>query len=290
MKDQTSFWGVEFPNWIVAVATALTVIAAVAAALYAKSAARSQTEQVAAAKEQVEAANIAAQAARDQTELSRRQLVQVQDDAQRAREEARESHRQFVRSQLDQLAPVVYARATPHALRSVPATIFANLPHSIGSPVEQQLIIEDNYPPVVFITSVSVDFVNCSDVPARVDIIKHDGEISLRAGQELVVPPRETRRVEWNRRFSSAALVAQEDVDREDRSFFQFEYWVRDLTHNVRDAYRFNSDLRYFKRDGSRLVASPEPPFPWSEDIAGNHEERVYERLEASESLNQGDI
>ena len=54
---------------------------------------------------------------------------------------------------------------------------------------------------------------------------------------------------------------------------------------NVRDTYKFNSDLRFFSRDGSRLIVTPEPGRNWTENVAQPLQQRVYERLEATQLM-----
>lgn len=50
---------------------------------------------------------------------------------------------------------------------------------------------------------------------------------------------------------------------------------------NVRDEYVFNGDLRFFKRDGSRLITGPALiPFPWVENIATRIWPGTYDRLD----------
>ena len=64
---------------------------------------------------------------------------------------------------------------------------------------------------------------------------------------------------------------------------FDLEFSVSDLAMKVRQQLRFNADLRFFDNDGSFLVVSPEPPFPWSENYA-QPVGRFYDELDRQEA------
>ena len=88
--------------------------------------------------------------------------------------------------------------------------------------------------------------------------------------------------VEWIRTISSGALREQSGIDQPAHWLFNLRFWARDLGMNGRDEYVFNGDLRFFRRDGSRLIASPAMiPFPWVDNIATPIWPRTYERLDA---------
>jgi hypothetical protein len=303
-------WG-DVPTGLVALATVGTLWAAILAA-------RWTSRTVSAARDQVKAANDQLNVVKEQLALARadsahsrqvskEQLALAHAESERDREAARASETRFLQSQLDLRAPVVYARAIPGSnlpqyqrhqadgsgswsrapLASATITDAQADPQWFDrrqAAVMDGLSVADDEGALLFMVTFTIEFVNCSDLPAQVDILElPSAELDLRQGQPLVVPPRETRSVVWTRRFGSQMLKTQEGIDREDVSFGWVKFWVRDLGQSVRDAYAFNLDLRYFKRDGSRLIVSPEPPFPWSESYAGQTEPRVYERLEASE-------
>ncbi len=65
---------------------------------------------------------------------------------------------------------------------------------------------------------------------------------------------------------------------------FNLTFTVTDLGVHVRDTYAFDGDLRFFDRDGAWLVVMPEPPLPWTSDVASMLTGRTYESLPASVS------
>lgn len=283
-------WG-DFPSWVVAVSTTGAFVAAGLAAGWTAKTAKSADEQVAAAHAQVDAT-------REQLEIARA-------DADRERDAFQAAERRFLQSQVDGRAPVVYARATPGC--ELPGFLSSNTYGSWGrAPLmairasevphtpewqrskdfhvtERMTLEEDDH--FVFAQYVTLEFVNCSDVPARVDVTQFaGGELSIRQGEALVVPPHESRSVAWWRTLGWAAVATEAGVASPEVSFVQLEYWVRDLGQSVRDTYAFNLDTRYFERDGSRLIVKPQPPFPWAEMFASETSPRVYERLDAQAS------
>jgi multidrug efflux pump subunit AcrA (membrane-fusion protein) len=287
----------DAPTWVVAGATVGAFGAAWRAAVWTARTAESGREQVKAANEQVAAA-------RQQADAARAQLDLAKSESERERELARAADDRLLRAQLDARAPVVYARATPGgtarnrmtepeeasrpALTAVAESQYHQSRDSLTDPVNvvrERLIVNDGEL-FMFALTVTIEFINCSDVPARINITASvNAEVTLPRGQDLLVPPRESRQVVWTRRLGSQLLSTQEDVERPELTTFQLDYLVRDLTHNVSDTYRFNSDLRHFRRDGARLIVEPQPPAPWTEDYAAQVDERRYERLEKKASV-----
>jgi hypothetical protein len=285
VRDVIVTWG-SVPTWVVAGAAVGAFGAASRAAMWTARAAASGQQQVKAANEEVEAA-------RQQTVAARGQLDLAKSAAVREREAARKAEDRLVRAQLDARAPVVYARATPGSadrppLIAVTERAYEASPESLTDPdnrVGERFTVDEDEP-LRFGLTVTVEFVNCSDVPARINITAHpNAEVTLPRGQELLVPPHESRQVVWTRRLGSELLSASANLDRPELTIFLLDYLVRDLSHNVSDTYRFSSGLRYFGRVDGRLVVEPRPAFPWTEDFATQIGERRYERLEGKASV-----
>jgi len=131
--------------------------------------------------------------------------------------------------------------------------------------------------PALFRATVSLTFQNYSSEVARIVIVNPDrGEVT--GGNERYVLPREALAISWSRVTSSNVLQTDEQIH--DVSFMSLKFWVTDLGMNVRDEFLFNADLRYFRRDGSRLIVSPEPAIAWAENIAMPTSSRTYDRLD----------
>lgn len=85
----------------------------------------------------------------------------------------------------------------------------------------------------------------------------------------------------WHHNISRAALRTEEDLGRPENWWMTVKFWVRDLGMIVRDEFGFGADFRHFKLDGSRLIVSPDLPYPWEVNTAEPTGPRIYERLEA---------
>lgn len=289
-------WG-DVPSWVVACSTTGAFVAAGFAARWTAKTAKSADDQVHAAQAQVAAA-------RAQADATREQLLVAQAEAEREREAVQAAERRFLQTQLDARAPVVYARAKPGC--DLPGFTSSSATGSWGRAplmairqseaqgndpdwlrrldhhVTERMTLEEDDQRFIFVQYVTLEFVNCSGVPARIDITKPaGGELSIRQGEALVIPPHEARSLAWWRRLGWAAVATEAGVNSAEVSFVQLEFCVRDLGMAVRDHFAFNLDTRYFERDGSRLIVKPEPPFPWSEVFAGERSPRAYERLDA---------
>ena len=145
---------------------------------------------------------------------------------------------------------------------------------------------ESHHDKIIFRIRLNVVIDNVSSKSARVDIVDlANGELlDRRSDEHLVVPPHQERVFTWTRNFTPAMLATEGDINDSRNWLFNLTLWVRDLGMNVRDTYKFNSDLRLFSRDGSRLVVKPEPDHNWTENVAPPLQERVYERLEKNHS------
>lgn len=255
------------PNWISAVTGVMTLLAAVAAAIFAGRAAHWTKQQATAAAAQTTTSDEQLQLARDGAAKAQMQLEKQQREATRA-------ERRQAEARLDVIAPVVLAVARRHNLtKSSDGQSF--------EPVTHRREI-DARTDALFRTSATITFQNLSNKIARVDITHPAyGELDIRSGESIILSPGERKQIEWQRTIARAALRSEEDLGRPENGWMTVEIWVRDLGMNVRDTFRFGGDFRHFSLDGSRLVVDPELPFPWEENVAEPTSPRVYERLDA---------
>ena len=177
-------------------------------------------------------------------------------------------------SRLDQVAPTIVARARPGLLDMRDESgDWVTVSHSL------ELSESAN---VLFRTTVTIAAKNVSDRIARVAFTNPaNGVMSVRSGDELVLAANEVETVTWEQTVGGLALRSEEDPGRAENWLFDVEMWVRDPGMNVRDTLKFNGDLRFFRRDGSRPMVETQPPFPWTENVAAPTGPRLYERLEA---------
>ncbi|MDR6793608.1 hypothetical protein J2X12_003113 [Pseudarthrobacter oxydans] len=267
------------PDWIQAITSVPTLLAAIAAGLFAGKAAVYTKHQAQASNRQVE---IALEA----LEITRTQAASAEEHANRQVEEAQDTYRRYEESKLDALMPVVLATArrpgswfieTNEVWESGEWPPFWEPFTRIKDFDESQ-----NYR-VRFRISIKVELENVSNKIARIDIVDNSsGEVDVRGGEAIIVPPGQVRAFTWTRTFTPVILATQDEIDDPKNWLFSLTLWVRDLGMNVRDVYKFNSDLRFFSRDGSRLVVRPEPAFSWTENVAQPLQQRAYERLEAN--------
>lgn len=268
------------PNWIVAGTSMLTLTAAVFAGVFAAKAAHWTKKQAEASDEQVRIAERSVAIAHEEVQLAKA----VAEDQRR---EAEDTYRRYAESRLDILAPVVLA--TAKMTRSSGA-LQVHLQDSDGTWEFAGTVAEDLEEPreqgILYRLRLAIHFSNVSDKIARISIIDSaSGEFEQhRQGRDIIVPPRDTKKFMWMRSWSPAMLATDEDVHDPKNWLFNLKFWVRDLGMNVCDTYIFNGDLRFFSRDGSRLLVKSEPEIPWNEEIAIPLPGRVYERLVADAS------
>ncbi|WP_410637754.1 hypothetical protein [Amycolatopsis sp. lyj-346] len=295
----------DVPTWIGGVSAFLALGAAVLAARWTAKTAKAAELQVDEIRKQVAADLGQLELAREDADRQVRALQEAEERAKRTearalaaeereRAASEAAEERFIKAQLDTRAPAVYVRAMPggrapnSAADALPSLGYLDriAPidwNSVPVKVDSVMHLEStqNY---LFVRHVSFALVNCSNISARVDILRHSvGEfVGMRSGQEIILPPSETRYVEW-RGFIHSDDLRMAGVSKPENCFLQVEFWVRDLGMNVRDSHLFNLDLRYFENDGSRLVVKPEPAYPWTEKY-GEVAERHYERLEAQKA------
>ncbi len=228
--------------------------------------------------------------AREALELARREALDARSDADRQREETDRTRRMLEEVRLDVLAPTVVARAIPGGSDAPGRPRLEACQLTAGGQdrwraLSEQLAVgrDQTY---AFRTALTLWFENVSDRAAQVDILDAaGGELDLLPGHPLVVPARESRSVTWMRMWTSRDLDDDAQVQDPSAWLFNLTFAVTDLGMHVRDTYAFDGDLRFFDRDGSWLVVMPEPPLPWTSDVASMLPGgRAYQRLDAAVS------
>ncbi|WP_104061123.1 hypothetical protein [Arthrobacter sp. 4R501] len=288
------------PEWIQAVTSVLTFLAAVAAGWYARRAAIHTKQQAEASDKQVEIAGQALEITRKQAaaaeehsleslEIARQEAQAVQAAAARQVEEAKATYRRYEESKLDAVIPEVLA-----TVRRPGWFIETKELYEPGRWTDHwepftgvQHFEESQRNEIRFRIRLNVVIENVSSKTARVDIVDlANGElVNIRSDEHLIVPPHQERVFTWTRSFTPGMLATEDEINDSKNWLFNLTLWVRDLGMNVRDTYRFNSDLRLFSRDGTRLVVRPEPEHNWTENVAPPLQNRVYERLETNRSI-----
>jgi hypothetical protein len=272
------------PNWVIAVTGLLTFIVAVVAAVYAAKAARSGREQVDEARKQTMDAHVQAEAAQSQVRVAEASLAQQTETAAEQHDALLRSERRAIEARVDDRMPTVLAEAHLPDPRlevmgsSGPADFeWHGLKGTLEYPSTE---ITPN-----FRQRVDISIRNVSAVAARVDVFDAaGGEIAgVPSGTSLVLGPGEDVVLHWNRTVSGQTLQQEGAVDDPRHWLFNVRLWVRDLGMDACDAYLFNGDLRYFKRDGTRLIVSHQLDYGWpgNVNVATPVDGRVYDRLDA---------
>ncbi len=278
-------WGEGVPNWIMAGSTFLTLGVAIVAAIYARRAAHWTKDQAVASERQAKSAREAVEVAQEDAEVAKA-------TSERQRAEAERSHRLFMQAQLDALAPVIWAKASPTDQTPPGGDLFLWMRRDArnqgGGMGEWEAVTEKLELPreekYRFKFSVHVAFRNVSDTVARIDILD-----SVRGqfhgfddgGRPFtVVPPREERGIVWTREWSTDELLLDAAPFDPLDSTFRMHFEVRDQGRNVCDTYEFLTSLRFFSRDGSRLIVTPRRTFSNDEGVATLVPGRRYERLD----------
>lgn len=275
---QFDLWTDWDPNWVMAVLSLPTLLAATLAGFFAWRAAHWTKQQSIAAEAQVEIAKEGLRVARRDADLARA-------DSLFQRSETDIANRRQSEMRLDILAPAVLARAAPKGptYRALEWRRRASEGLTVADwvVVDQPFTLQDNEA-AEFRTVLNLTFRNVSNQIAVVDVVDVQlGEIQgVRQGDSITIAPLEERTFQWVRVLRSQDLSTQDQIDDPARWLFNLEFWVRDIGMNVRDTYKFNSDLRYFSRRGQALQVVPDPAFPWFENFAGLSQPRMYERLD----------
>lgn len=264
-----SIWGEAVPNWIAAGAAALALVIAGIAGKWAKSAAESAADQAAQTRSEV-------QIAEQQLQLAQRELTRAQVDAA-------ETARVVAETRIDALAPEVYAWAQaggrvyedPEGLMAPPRPLLSYRRRSDGEwtewlAVHQTIRIEgadlDN---VQFRIVAWLNFQNVSDRVARI-VIENPGwgSVEREAQEEFILLPGGVERGQkadtvWTLERSAAWVMGDGADHPPGEIFLDITFAVRDLGSNSCDKFKFVGDLRFFERDGSRLIVEPKPSYPW---------------------------
>ncbi|HEY8722103.1 hypothetical protein [Pengzhenrongella sp.] len=280
------------PNWIAACASALTLGAALVAGYFASKAAHWTKKQAEATDAQVKIEQAALEVAREDAQLAR-------DAADSQRAETDRANRRLEESRLDQLAPVIFARAIPGGAE--PEISGFDHTRDDGSPYRtgwQQVGDRLEVPKTeneAFRFTIKITFENISSLLARIDIIDAtfgemsgpQGEFSVQQGEAFYLAPSGKREIVWTRQIGSQELSDSEPANSSRHAYFGLRFLVRDVGMNVGDVYAFGVDLhlRHFNRDGTRLIVKRDQAFLWTEIVAEPTARRLYGRLDAASGL-----
>lgn len=275
----------DWEEWAPLALSVLTLLAALFAWGAAAKAARRAARQGDATLRQAKAFDEQVAIAREALELARREALDARSDADRQREETDRTRRMLEEVRLDALAPIVVARAVPSGSDAPGRPVLEACQLTAGGqgswrPLSGHLAVgrDQSY---AFRTALTLWFENVSDRAAQVDILDSaGGELDLLPGHPLVIPARESRSVTWMRVWSSRDLAGDDQIQDPAAWLFNLSFAVTDLGLHVRDTYAFDGDLRFFNRDGAWLVVMPEPPLPWTSDVASMLPGRTYQRLD----------
>ncbi|MBO9553970.1 hypothetical protein [Cellulomonas sp.] len=282
----------DWRQWVPLAVSALTLLVALFAWRQSAKAARRIARQADATYRHADATARQAQAfdeqvaiAREALALARQEAQDARADADRLRLETDHTRRMLEEARLDALAPTIIARALPSVTDAVGRPTLEVCQLSAGRqdrwrPLVGQLQVgrDESY---AFRTALTLWFENVSDCPAQIDILDSaGGELELLPGHPLVVPAHEARSIAWVRMWTSRDLDSDRHIQDPSAWLFNLTFSASDLGLHVRDTYAFDGDLRFFDRDGSWLVVMPEPPLPWTSDVASMLPGRTYQRLD----------
>lgn len=279
----------DWEQWAPLALSLLTLIAALGAWIVAGRAARRSKRLAEATNKQTKVFDEQVAVARDAIALAQQEAQSARADADRQRAEAYRMRRMLEEARLDVLAPTIVARAFPEGSGTPGRPTLEYCQLTSGGQdrwraLTGQLQVgrDETY---AFRTALTIWFENVSDGVAQVNVIEPaGGELDLLPGHPLVVPARESRSVTWMRLWTSRDLDSDARIQDPAAWLFNLTFTVTDLGVHVRDTYAFDGDLRFFDRDGSWLVVMPEPPLPWTSDVASMLTGRTYESLPASVS------
>lgn len=275
------------PNWIIAITGVLTFITAVVAATYAAKAARRGREQVVEARKQTEEAHAQAEAGKSQADLAEASLAQQTATASEQHQALLRSERRAVEARVDARMPTVIAEAhLPNnrleVMGSDGGVDFEWRGYKAAMEYEASGITPN------FRQHVDITIRNVSTVVARVDVVHPaGGEIEeVPSGTSLVFAPGESLVLHWHRVISGQALQQDGATDDPRHWLFNLRLWVRDLGMEAHDVYLFNANLRYFRRNGSRLMVTHQLENEWPGNVNTGTpvEGRVYDRLDVGGS------
>lgn len=265
--------GEAIPNWIMAVTGALTLAAAVAAALFARSAAKHAGNQVSEAVKQTAEAHRQVELAEKQDLFAQQSLNAQAIEASRQHAAATRVERRALEARLDERMPFVIARAGPAAY----SLYFRTSENGEWSAVTEDKRYDFWILPT-FMQVVRVRFENVSTMPARINVVHFSGGSfpELPAGEPVAIAPGGVVEFEWNRIITANALAADDFNPDSVDWLFDVRFWVQDLALLVRDEYSFSARLSHFFRAGAQIDVMPNIRF---RNIAILKPDRQYKRL-----------
>ncbi|MEV6440970.1 hypothetical protein [Amycolatopsis sp. NPDC051716] len=249
----------------------------------------------------------------------RQEIRAAESEARASRAEIREreqyaaAEERFLKSQLDSRAPAAFIKVepgynrgfsildgAPARRRSVPDLValpaselhnLRNIDTDFMSYGFNRAIHDNNAIEIAsgeeyaFVVTVTLELVNVSRYPARIDMFNAAGfeVIGDFPGNFAIVPPETTRFALARRYIHTGELRAVNGsgyVEYEN-SMPRMEFWVRDLGMNILDKHVLTLDLRFFRMDGSRIIVDKMPAYSWSE-YAEQVPPRIYERIDTA--------
>lgn len=269
-------------DWIIAVVSSLTLIAAGVAGYYAKQAARWTRAQAESAEAQVDVATQSLEEAQSQTADARAM-------AEHQRQESARAHRRLLEARYDQSMPTVLVSASPGIadLGNERGLLEINQPTSnqdwsvVAEPFE---IAKGEGEGLALRINLTIHLENLSSQIAQVAVVSQGtGEVSVKSGQAVLVRPGQKEHFTWTKFVSVPMLQSDGFIENEQHSILRMHLWVRDLSMSTYDIVEVLADLRFFERDGSRLVVRAGPAFPFVESVGLPLPGRVYDRLDFDE-------
>ncbi len=264
-------WGWN-PDTVVAVTGLLTLLAAFAAAAFARGAWRAADRQADAADQQLALAEEQLQLARHQAAEFGRQLTDqaAKDAALRRRE---------LEAKADERAPEVLLRFE----RFFP--LQRRLENNDIGEIEGPVTLAKGHNRVLFvgaellIKNVSTHTAEVWLQSAGEEVTDRETGRSVGGGRAVVLSPGEERIWDWQREVFTG-LFRLEDVPTPAHAYeSRLRVWVRDLGLNVRDEYELAWSWNHVSTDGTYLKIDPAPPGLPAQPAAFVTG-RLYERLD----------
>ncbi len=240
--------GSSLTDWIVAVTSVATVIAAGVAGWYARRAAIWTGQQAASSDEQVTLA-------RDSLAEAKEQTATAQEVADLQRDEIRRAERRLEEARYDAAMPAVYARATPGMYGAAAVQLGVSKDGLIRwEPVMGSVTIRRPDTGLLVRRSVSIHVTNYSTQLAKVSVLELGaGEASIPQSDVLVVGPNQTEKFTWTH-VSNIDRLTAEGLEDPELSRVSMTLWIRDNALTTYDVVTFNIGFRAFAWVDGRLV------------------------------------
>lgn len=248
-------WGEALPMWIASLTGLLTLVAAVAAALYARRAAN--------------AAEMQAGAARDSLKESRAQAKSARDEAAAAERRQRETP-------LDAASPALLMQ-------------LVNKPVEYRVPGEawQEVLSFRSFDHVVdreFRVRGDLTITNTSSVAAMIRFTETGSPYPFEGtdeGEWWYLLPKEHRTLPWQRPFHSRDFQTTDMTQQIDQYRVEMEAVVRDIGQNIEDVYRLQTTyFNFFDATPTEIHVLPRPTDPWTVRALIPVGNRSYPRLD----------